>query len=158
MVDDRGQPHCDDGPSHRWRDGFEIYHLHGVRFDRDLYWSVVRGMPMDEILRIEDVDQRTQAMRFADVGEFVAHAGAVRLDERVKVAADGTQVWYRIYRFPAGDIFDEPAYYCHMLCPSVEHEHFEGVEPCGTVAEAMAWAAQITPGAWEQQIPLVHEA
>ena len=31
LVDDRNRPHCADGPSHRWRDGWSLYHWHGVR-------------------------------------------------------------------------------------------------------------------------------
>ena len=30
-LDDRGLPHCEDGPSHRWRDGWALYHWHGTR-------------------------------------------------------------------------------------------------------------------------------
>ena len=33
-VDERNRPHCADGPSHRWRDGWELYYWHGVRVDR----------------------------------------------------------------------------------------------------------------------------
>lgn len=29
--DAQHRPHCDDGPSHRWHDGWSIYHVHGVR-------------------------------------------------------------------------------------------------------------------------------
>jgi len=29
--DDQNRPHCDDGPSHEWRDGCKLYHIHGVR-------------------------------------------------------------------------------------------------------------------------------
>jgi hypothetical protein len=32
--DDQNRPHCDDGPSHRWRDGWSLYHVHGVRVPR----------------------------------------------------------------------------------------------------------------------------
>jgi hypothetical protein len=35
-VDERGRPHCVDGPSLRWRDGWELYHLHGVRVPRQI--------------------------------------------------------------------------------------------------------------------------
>ena len=28
-MDDRNRPHCENGPSHRWRDGWSIYHWHG---------------------------------------------------------------------------------------------------------------------------------
>lgn len=30
-IDDQGRPHCENGPSHRWRDGWELFHWHGVR-------------------------------------------------------------------------------------------------------------------------------
>lgn len=30
-VDEQNRPHCSEGPSHRWRDGWELYHWHGVR-------------------------------------------------------------------------------------------------------------------------------
>jgi len=29
-IDDRNLPHCETGPSHRWRDGWALYHWHGV--------------------------------------------------------------------------------------------------------------------------------
>lgn len=31
LIDAQNRPHCDNGPSHRWRDGWSIYHVHGVR-------------------------------------------------------------------------------------------------------------------------------
>lgn len=31
LVDDQNRPHCADGPSHRWRDGWSLYHWHGMR-------------------------------------------------------------------------------------------------------------------------------
>ena len=31
LVDPENRPHCDDGPSHRWRDGWSLWHIHGVR-------------------------------------------------------------------------------------------------------------------------------
>ena len=30
-VDDEDRPHCESGPSHRWRDGWELYYWHGTR-------------------------------------------------------------------------------------------------------------------------------
>jgi len=30
-TDERHRPHSDVGPSHRWRDGWSLYHIHGVR-------------------------------------------------------------------------------------------------------------------------------
>lgn len=33
-VDEENRPHCDDGPSHRWRDGWELWYIHGVKVNR----------------------------------------------------------------------------------------------------------------------------
>ena len=37
-VDESNRPHCDDGPSHLWSDGFAIYHWHGYRIPDDHRW------------------------------------------------------------------------------------------------------------------------
>ncbi|WP_245440201.1 DUF6745 domain-containing protein [Mesorhizobium sp. Z1-4] len=59
-IDDENRPHCEDGPSHRWRDGWALYHWHGTRIpaewieDRD---SLTPAMA----LTWENVDQRAAA-------------------------------------------------------------------------------------------------
>lgn len=30
-LDEQNRPHCENGPSHRWRDGWALYHWHGTR-------------------------------------------------------------------------------------------------------------------------------
>jgi len=30
-IDDQNRPHCETGPSHRWRDGWALYHWHGTQ-------------------------------------------------------------------------------------------------------------------------------
>ena len=35
-VDEQNRPHCADGPSHEWRDGWKLYHWHGVRLDAQI--------------------------------------------------------------------------------------------------------------------------
>ena len=34
-VDAANRPHCEDGPSHQWRDGWSLYHWHGMRIPED---------------------------------------------------------------------------------------------------------------------------
>lgn len=31
LKDEQNRPHCETGPSHRWRDGWSLYHWHGIR-------------------------------------------------------------------------------------------------------------------------------
>lgn len=40
LVDEARRPHCANGPSHRWRDGFEIYHWHGLRIPPEKSWII----------------------------------------------------------------------------------------------------------------------
>jgi hypothetical protein len=40
LVDEAHRPHCADGPSHRWADGFEIFHWHGYHIPTDHTWII----------------------------------------------------------------------------------------------------------------------
>ena len=163
-IDEQNRPHCATGPSHRWRDGWELFHLHGVRFNKDLFYQVISGkMPFEDILALENTEQRQQAMRFGDVYKFLEYAGARRIDAYAKYRPDGREVRYFLYRLPAGEIFSVDAFYAIYDCPSTGRVYMSGVEPCQTVAEAMAWkmsdlTCRVTPEAWQAMRPLEHES
>lgn len=56
-VDQQHRPHCEDGPSHRWRDGWSKYHWHGVRVPA--HWIENRDdLRPEEVLNVENVEQR----------------------------------------------------------------------------------------------------
>ena len=150
--------HSDKLPAIEFRDGYKLHYLNGVFFKEELWTEVVSGeMPFEKILAIEDVDQRTQAMRYADIDKFVTHANGELLDEYNKFTVEGEVVNYKLYKFPSGDIFTEDAYYCLFDCPSTRKKHMEGVEVSKTVPEAMAWAEEISEEDWKARIPLIHE-
>lgn len=57
-VDDRSLPHCENGPSHRWRDGWELYYWHGTQVPKE--W--IMGKPdVSEALHHENVEMRRVA-------------------------------------------------------------------------------------------------
>ena len=58
--DDRNLPHCEDGPSHQWRDGWALYHWHGVRVPRE--WIEERDT-LDPTIALtwENVEERRAA-------------------------------------------------------------------------------------------------
>jgi len=161
---EKGLLHNARGLAIKYPDGYGFYVLNGVRFPEKLFLKVTSGkMPFKEILAIEDTDQRTQAMRFGDVKEFVKHAKAVELDYHEKERMDGTKVRYWLYKFPKGKIFTEDAYYAVYddLVPGSDKQYMSGVEPCKTVAEAFAWKFSddkytLTPQEWEELRPGIH--
>lgn len=62
--DDQGQLHNEKGMSIKYGDGWGLYHLHGVSFEKELFDKVIsRQMSVQEIVQIKDTDQRIQATK-----------------------------------------------------------------------------------------------
>jgi hypothetical protein len=152
-------------------DGWGIYALHGVRFPHDLYLKVIsHEMPMSEILKIEDIDQRVQAMKFAKNGirEFYQSEGGQKIDECDKVDKKGRKIHYELWKIPEGRTFNNTVHFMVYDCPSAkergeDREYAKGVPAVKTCAEAMAWGmsgdiSQMTPAEWLELIPLQHES
>jgi hypothetical protein len=58
-VDGQNRPHCADGPSHKWRDGWALYHWHGVRIPDD--W-IGGGLDAKTAVTWPNVEQRRAAI------------------------------------------------------------------------------------------------
>lgn len=59
-IDEENRPHCEDGPSHRWRDGVEIYHWHGVNVPGE-WLDGSKTLTPEKALTWENVEQRRAA-------------------------------------------------------------------------------------------------
>ena len=56
-VDEQNRPHSEVGPSHRWRDGWSIYHWHGVRVPA--HWIEDRAnLDPREVIQADNVELR----------------------------------------------------------------------------------------------------
>ena len=137
----------------------KFYYLNGVNFKEELWKKVVSGkMPFEDILKIEDVDQRTQAMRFGDVEKFLEHTKAKKLDEHIKFTPDGTMIHYRLFEIPKEMCSLKTAYYMVYECPSTMKLYMSGVPKAATCAEAMSWKQGVSKETWLAMKPLVHES
>lgn len=56
-LDDQNLPHCADGPSHEWRDGWKLYYWHGVRVP-DHWIANTASVSAGEVLREQNVEVR----------------------------------------------------------------------------------------------------
>jgi hypothetical protein len=170
-FDDRYRLHDEHGPAYRYSDGWEGYYLHGVHFSKELYLKVIsREMEVKEILKIKDIDQRVQAMKFAKSGlrDFYKSEKGKRIDSLVKLDKKGRPVKYELWKIPAGNTFTKEAYFAIYNCPSAiergeEREYTKGVPPVKTVGEAMAWGMSddnftLSEESWRKLIPLKHES
>lgn len=62
LLDRHGRPHCDDGPSHRWRDGWSLYYWHGVRVPP--HWIENReALDAAEVLAQASIEQQRAGMQ-----------------------------------------------------------------------------------------------
>ena len=52
--DEQDRPHCSDGPSHKWRDGWSLYHWHGVRIPKHV-------IERPETITIEEIKEEKNA-------------------------------------------------------------------------------------------------
>lgn len=79
-LDERERPHCATGPSHRWRDGFEIYHWHGVRIpDR---WIMEPGfLTASMALKESNLELRRAACEILGWSKILNDLKAITIDE-----------------------------------------------------------------------------
>jgi hypothetical protein len=83
-IDAQNRPHCEDGPSHAWRDGWKLYHWRGVKIEADMI-ERRHIMTAKEIMAIPNAEQRRCAVEIyaATHGpkRFVADLGAELISE-----------------------------------------------------------------------------
>ena len=166
-IDNQNRLHSINSPAIWWKNGEKIYFISGIKFDKELFEKLTQHkMSFAEILAIQDVDQRNQAMRFVGNEErdkFLEYVKAEIIDSEVKYTLEGKGIKYILYKLPKGEIFNEDTYAMWYQCPSTGLENFSGVPEFKTVAEAMAWKGSselsiISPDDWEKSIPLVDES
>lgn len=118
-IDEQQRPHCDFGASHRWSDGFEIYHLDGVRFDKEIFYRVIsKEMTFKEIMSIEISDQRTVALKYNPQAILNEGATLIHADNRnnelyciegkkINEEWEFPKIWFLKMKCPTGRIFIE---------------------------------------------------
>ena len=135
-VNSQNQPHAEFGPSHRWRDGFSIWHLNGVRVEQWMAESHPDDLDARRVLQIENVDQRREVIRRMGSERLVAQLDATVLDVETR------EVGGR-YELLAIDMnHGEPWRFLKMNNQSIGAVHVEAVpRQCETVRHAINWRA-----------------
>ena len=75
-VDNENRPHCENGPSHRWRDGWSLYYWHGVEIPGE--WVSGKPPSAQEALTWPNIEQRRAAAEIVGWANILA-----QLDARV---------------------------------------------------------------------------
>jgi len=78
-IDDQNLPHCEDGPSHRWRDGWSLYHWHGVAIPQE--WIEDKAsLTAQTALTWENIEQRRAACEIVGWERILHELDAVTID------------------------------------------------------------------------------
>lgn len=78
-IDEQHRPHCADGPSHRWRDGWSLYHWHGTSIPSE--WVTGRPPSAQEALTWPNIEQRRAACEIVGWSKILKQLSARVIDE-----------------------------------------------------------------------------
>jgi hypothetical protein len=137
-VNARNQPHAEFGPSRRWRDGWSLWHLNGVRVEQWMAESHPDEIDAREVLQILNVDQRRELIRRMKVERFIYQLGP-----RLRVLDKESREIGGEYCLLAVDMnHGEPWRFLQMVNQSTGEFHIEAVpRECETVRHALNWRA-----------------
>ena len=79
-MDDRNRPHCETGPSHRWRDGWSLYHWHGVAVPGE-WLENKESLTPRTALTWENVEQRRCACEILGWESILSELNAVTVEK-----------------------------------------------------------------------------
>ena len=131
-VDENNQPHCENGPSHRWRDGWSLYHWHGVRVPSQWIEDKENLDPI-EVLKEEDVEKRAAGISIIGMGKVLDHLKHVVIDSHEDPeCGDLIEVWlpdlpdselYLKFHCPRNGDMMEPVNKREMNVRDLRHAH-----------------------------------
>ena len=124
-----GRLHKDGGPAIRYRDGFSLYRLNGIRVPKEVAEIKSEDITKEMILKEQNADIRREVIRKVEMERL-----SQLLDYKVIDSYDG----YELITFDIGDGRVRP--YLKMQNPSIKVDHIEGVSPeTKTVKEAIMY-------------------
>jgi hypothetical protein len=147
-TDEENQPHCEDGPSHRWRDGWELYHWHGIRVPA--HWITHKDtLDPVEVIRCEDVEQRAAGASIIGWPRMIKH-----LDRKIIDGDPDTDIGALVELTLPG--LPEPGRFLQAVCPR-NGSIVEGVPrtsdidglPIETAMAAQAWRDALPASEYE---------
>ena len=77
-IDDQNRPHCENGSSHKWRDGWELFHWHGTRIPKE--WVTGNKPTAKEAITWENIEQRRAACEIVGWANILEVLDAKTLD------------------------------------------------------------------------------
>ena len=135
-LNNSGQLHSETEMAISYKDGWGIYALNGVRFNKKLWEKIVaRKMSFKEVSEIKDIDQRVQAMAYCPPDQFLKEKGQL---------IDKSKRGNELYLIPKEvKLFTTDAYFLFYQDTSTGRKYMSGIDPeigkSKNADECMAW-------------------
>ena len=124
--------HNDHGPSINYRDGWQIYSLHGVNVSEEIVMTSANNLNPELLLKERNAEVRREIVRKIGIEQCFNKLGAVLIDEEKNIIGGP----YELLVLKLGDGRERP--YLKMQNQSTGDWHIEGVPPwVTTVKEAL---------------------
>lgn len=142
LVDDQNRPHCEDGPSHKWRDGWALYHWHGVSLPNKDWIEKKDSLTVEEVFRQTNAEVRRAGCEILGWDKIFKQLKAKKLDE------DGDPMIGSLYNGTLpGNV---QCGFLKVLC-GTGREFVIPVPPTiRTAIEAQAWIQNVPIAKWEK--------
>jgi hypothetical protein len=145
-VDDQNRPHCETGPSHRWRDGWSLYHWHGTRIPAE--WIDDRASLTPEIaLSQENTELRIAAIQILGWAAMLDRLGGEVINRHPEGMLGGELIAIPKARFQ--DDASGTMKFLKAECPRNGVIAFRVPDEIKTAHEAQAWKAGLPAGIYQ---------
>ena len=91
------RPHCEDGPSHQWRDGWKLYFWHGFFITPDNSWIITNPekITVDLIDKEENAELKRVMIERIGMDKYLESGNAKLIDESIESATGNIRQLYR---------------------------------------------------------------
>jgi hypothetical protein len=93
-TDDQHRPHCADGPSHRWRDGWSLYYWHGVAMPKDIFLDRAL-LTVDRIDAESNAEVKRAMLEMYGWAEYLWKSGAHCIDDTTDQKGNPLRLWQK---------------------------------------------------------------
>jgi len=122
--DEQKRLHSTTSPALAFKDGTELYMLHGVQFEKSWWDKIVNDkMSAETVFAIDNLEHRRIAYEFMDKSKMKKLKDFTILDE----ATDEKGNPMKIVSFKAKQV-NEPLKYYNCICPSTGREYYIGTD------------------------------
>lgn len=138
-IDDQSRPHCADGPSHRWRDGWSLYYWHGVKVPD--YWIVNKNtLTATDIFKQPNAEVRRAGCEIIGWHRVLSGIDANLID------SDGDPMIGSLYRGQIPGL--SPCGFLKVKCGTGRDFFIPTPDGFETAMEAQAWVVGLSTDKW----------